>query len=177
MSAIDRISKDAVDRNVATIMYFMQDMKMCTQSTMGERMGMSSSMAGVYLNECVDRGLLSVGKKRPLTYSLPSRNAEVPDDPALAFEPSGKKTSMTIYVDESICAKIKALSVMKHKTMYGGQGALISDLIEGEFDKIPDTYHDALARLVEAIESAETLKSQIPKPIEWENADAQSDQD
>lgn len=165
---IKNLNPKTVDRNIKAIMGYMADMGYCTQTTMGDKLGMSSSMAGVYLNEAVERKLLVLGpKKRPKQYALP-KNADKPEPPDKSiFEKQGTNASLSIYVDESICNKIKALSIMRQGSMYGGQGQLITTLIEEEFAKISPTYHGDLAKLVVGVEGVEELKGSIPIPVEW----------
>ncbi|MCK5548785.1 MAG: hypothetical protein KAI64_07200 [Thermoplasmata archaeon] len=168
MAAIDNVAPKTVDRNVSAIMMYMQDMEYCTQTTMGKKLGMSPSMAGTYLNEAVERNLLVLGPhKKPIQYSLPSNGEKAADDKKHPFKKTGKNQALTIYMDEATCNKFKALSVLRKGSMYGGQGQLITMLIEQEFDKIPTTHHGSLMKLVERIEEAEEIKREIPLPVEW----------
>lgn len=160
----NQVSQKHIDGMVEWVVRIVDDLGPCTIESVAASADKSYSWAAGYLRRGEKRDLLVKKKGRPVMYKIPSQNDN--PDPSV-FEETGKNVHLTIYVDESLCNKFKALAILRKGSMYGGQGQLITMLVEQEFEKIPESSHDNLAKLIASIEEAEELKSSIPVPVEW----------
>jgi len=152
-----QVSQKHIDGMVAWVVRIVDDLGQCTIENVAASADKSYSWAAGYLRRAVKRGLIIRKNGRPVTFRVPSENDKT--DPAI-FEETGQNEHLSIYVDGSICKKIEALSSYIYGEPHGGQGRLISFLVEKEFEQLSEKVDLAkiLNELIRHEESMKTLR-------------------
>ena len=162
------IKPTTVSNNVRLVVGIIEELGPSTGYQVAKRAGYGLSWAAMYLNEAVRRNMLEGNNKRPKTYFLPGQKK--PEKGVVeksVFEHSGKTEPLTLYVDESVCAKLKALSVISRARLYGGQNQIVSELVNAEFEKLPQELHGTIETAMQKMEEAEAYREAIPLPFDW----------
>jgi len=130
--APSKTSQKHIDGMVNWVVQIVEDLGPCTIKNVAASAGKSYAWATGYLRRAHKRGLIFKSKTRPVIYK--PLGEPVPD--TTMFEQTGVKTSLTLYFDTSCEKKIEALSAFHFGNPYGGQGKIVSTLIDKEIDRL-----------------------------------------